>query len=700
MPEAEPTGNTPHKLLTGGTDVMKKLSRELKDGEQSAIVVLERDKRNSRFRGYISFKKGDIIEALYKESGTDGKSDSKSGKDALRRVWKEALDPSATMKIYSVMPKDGELQEMKEIENEQTKEPAGTKRIRKLKEDNEMPGPGDGEWKDEETDATPVVKPGNGSNEASALYLEYEAKIKRLRSLEKSLEDLKGRGFDDDYTKLLDMVKDPERISELELGIGLLKRKIESGATPVVPKYVPAPTVRRQTSDYEDMYSAIFGSTKAVTQEGRCRNCGAKLSGRVCDICGHSALLEWPGSTGLNQSMQFSNFVVGSGNKFAHAACISMTNAATDHYNPLYIHSATGLGKTHLLNAIGNQALAEKRNSSVLYLGTDKFIEEVGGLGSVTADTYAASLKKLDLLLLDDVQFLSGKDVPQELLLNVINSMLRDGKNVVVAGDRHVKDIKGIERQLASRLEAGLTVDMHPPDMETRMKILEMKVKEEKYEMPPSVVKYIAETVENNIRELTGSLNRVVAYSTLMKIPPTIESAKRILRTNQPEPKKDGGGGFELRPGHGYIIEEDRADLCHRLLQDKLQEDWTVLDVTRVNPTRLRMKYPGLEKARVVWLTDRESDREITLQPSLEKIEYEIKSFMESASRGSGKAIVNIDDLQYVISNTNFEGTVRLLRRMVDEMSERNSVLIISVGRDTLAKQEIAILERELELIQ
>jgi hypothetical protein len=282
----------------------------------------------------------------------------------------------------------------------------------------------------------------------------------------------------------------------------------------------------------------------------------------------------------------------------------------------------------------------------------------------------------------------------------VVSSLLRDGKNVVVSGDMQPKDIQGLESQLVARLESGLLVDMRPPDMETRTRILEQKIREEKYQMPQTVLKFIAETVDDNIRELTGSLNRIVAYSTLMKIPPTVETAKRILKIAPQEQRKETKARIELRPGHGYLIEEDRASMCHLLVQEKLGEDWIALDISRVNPTRLRTKFPGLEKARVVWLTDRESDREVTLQPSLEKIEFEIRGFMESASRENTRAIVNIDDLQYVVSNTNFEGTVRLLRRMVDEMSERNSVLIISVGRETLAKQEIAILERELELIQ
>lgn len=698
--EGEPPTNNSIRSISGGAEAMKNLSREMKEGGRSAIVVLENDGGNSRFRGYISFRDGAIVEALYKESSDDGKTDSKSGREALQRVWREALNPAVKMKIYNLVPKDAKWPEGKESENMSARALTARK-VKKLKsqETDDATLLQARAWKKEGYNVEDLIdKIESDGQDAFRLYMEYDAKIKRLKNLEKSLYDLQGRGFDADYKRLTNIVREPQRISELELGIGLLKRKMESRSTRSSGRHLEQ--LQETRSDYDEVYTVVFGAERVRPADGRCPNCGAKMSGNVCDICGKSMGHEDKGGSGLIGGMNFDNFIVGSSNKFAYAACVSIANASPDQYNPLYIYAATGLGKTHLLNAIGNHLKHERKSAHILYLGADRFSDEVMGAKRESVESYTASLKGLDMLLLDDIQFLAGKEEAQGHLLNVVQSMLRDGKNVVVAGDKQAKDIKAIDSQLITRLESGLQVDMRPPDIETRTKILEMKVKDEKYQMPQSVLKYIAETVEDNIRELTGSLNRVVAYSTLMKIPPTVETAKRILRTNSQEQRKENRGRIELRPGHGYIIEEDRASLCHMLVQEKLQENWTALDITRVNPTRLRTKFPGLEKARVVWLTDRESDKEITLLPSLEKIEYEIKNFMESASRGNGRAIVNVDDIQYVISNTNFEGTVRLLRRMVDEMSERNSVLIISVGKETLAKQEIAILERELELIQ
>lgn len=678
---------------------MKELAREMKDGGQSAIIVLECDGDEGAFRGYISFRNGEIVEALYKENPKDGSWHSKSGREALKRVWKEALNQSAKVKVYS-LGTDGEDNGGSQA-TESMQSGFAQKKMKKLqKEDTEDPAVAQVRaWRDEGYSVDDLIdKFAAGEQTALRTYMEYDAKIKRLKNLENALDGLQGKGFDQDYARLSSIVKDPRKVAELELGVGLLKRKVESRKHSQQPGQLVA--ITQTASDYDDVFSVVFGSDRMRPPDGRCPNCGAKMTLTVCDICGFVIGQETGPGPGLNPSMNFGNFVVGASNKFAYAACVSIANASPDQYNPLYVYSAPGLGKTHLLNAVGNHLRSERKNTSVLYLGTDRFVDELSGSKREKADGYIASLRKLDVLLLDDIQLIAGKEEAQNQLLALVNSMLSEGKNVLVSGDRPPKDVRGLDMQLTSRFESGLMVDMRPPDPDMRMKILEMKVREEKYQMPQTVLKYIAETVDDNIRELTGSLNRVIAYSTLMKLPPTVESAKRILRTNQLEQRKESRGRIELRPGHGYIIEEDRASMCHILVQEKLQENWTALDISRVNPSRLRAKFPGLEKARVVWLTDRESDREITLQPSLEKIEYEIKGFMESASRGSGNAIVNIDDLQYVVSNTNFEGTVRLLRRMVDEMSERNSVLIISVGKETLAKQEIAILERELELIQ
>ncbi len=677
----------------GGTDTMKKLSKELKDDKSSAIVILERSEGQEKVRGYISYKSGAIVEALFKVSGPAGTIDSKQGRDALKMVWHEALNPKSRLRVYRISPKDSTAGDMEGTEMVQ----ATSRKFKKVKSARTVAPAGA-----RVQNAGDISRDENKDAEGNAKVHAEDSADSDKSSGSSDLPVTDASVVPTEFSVDRIMTQDGNQVSE---GSGTSERADVRfrGRTQAKEKTRGGnqkdarQSEQRPANDYDEVYGLVFGWQKG--QDAPCPACGSKMTGRTCAFCGHTSTGQDVRSMGLNPSMLFSNYVVGPGNKFSYAASLSISEEHGDNYNPLYIFAPSGLGKTHLLNAIGNMFLSQRPDAKVLYIGAERFCEEVHESSSAgRKDTMLRKFRNLDLLLFDDAQFLSGKDDAQEEFFGVINTMLKKDMRVVCAGDRAPKEIRSLDSQISTRLESGLMVDIRPPDLETRTKILDMRIREENYTIPRDVVRFIAETFEDNVRELTGALNRVVAYSALMKLQPTVDMAKRMLRSAGQE-KKDGSQRFELKPGHGYLIEEDRPDLCHLLLQDKITEKWAALDITRVNPSRLRGKYPGLEKARVVWLTDRVSEKEATLEPSLEKIEYEIKGFIENNCRGGVRVIVNIDDLQYVISNTNFEGTVRLLRRMLDEMSERNSLLIVSVGKDTLGKQEIAILEREMELL-
>ncbi len=683
--------------IQGGADTMKKLSKEIKDGKSSAVVILERSTGPEKVHGYISYKSGAIVEALFKVSGPDGTLDSKQGRDALKKVWHEALDPKSRLRVYRISPKDSAAGGVEGTEMNQT----SSRKFKKVRA-AQVPAPGTASVKDSSNAVKEELKDsaddgsavGQAGSEEAAMKVtdaaEHDSVIETsVIAPEFSGTRTPGHVSDADGEK----PEAPESMEPQFSSRTQQKERARGGNQNDAKQHAG-----QSVSDYDEVYGLIFGWQKG--QEMPCPDCGSKMTGRTCDACGHTLTGPDVRSIGLNPSMLFSNYVVGPGNKFSYAASVSISEQRDDNYNPLYIFAPAGFGKTHLLNAIGNMFISQRPEARVMYVGAERFCEEVHE--SSTAGRREALLRRfrgLDLLLFDDAQFLSGKDDAQEEFFSIINAMLKKNMRVVCAGDRTPKEIGSLDSQISTRLESGLMVDIRPPDLETRVKILDMKIREENYVIPRDVVRFIAETFEDNVRELTGALNRVVAYSALMKLQPTVDMVKRMLRGTGQEQKKEGEQRFELKPGHGYLIEEDRPDLCHLLLQEKIAEKWAALDITRVNPSRLRGKYPGLEKARVIWLTDRISEKEATLEPSLEKIEYEIKGFIDNNCRGGGRVVVNIDDLQYVISNTNFEGTVRLLRRMLDEMSERNSLLIVSVGKDTLGKQEIAILEREMELL-
>lgn len=686
------------RTTQGGTDTMKKLSTEFREGRSSAVIILERSDGEENVHGYISYKSGSVVEALFKVSGPGGTLDSKQGRDALKSVWHEALNPKSRLRVYRTSPRDSAT-EVEGTEMSQTPSRKFKKvRSQRVPEHGEATpvieerSSGAGEQKDEDAEERAGGHAGTdggartiGESEEHASVIEtsvISTEFSGPRSADREKRAAEGKSI-----ARPEGTEPPIRDSAVqEVRAGSRNQK---EAAPHAP---PA------ASDYDEVYGLIFGWQKG--QEALCSACGSKLSGSTCGACGRTAAGRDARSMGLNPSMLFSNYVVGPGNKFSYAASVSISEEHEDNYNPLYIYAPAGFGKTHLLNAIGNMFLSHNPDDSVLYIGAERFCEEVHeSATSGKRDALSRRFRRLDMLLFDDVQFLSGKEDAQEEFFGIINGMLKKGMRVVCAGDRTPKEVRSLDSQISTRLESGLMVDIRPPDLETRVKILEMRVKDENYAMPRDVLRFIAETFEDNVRELTGALNRVAAYASLMKIQPSVDMARRMLRGAGQEQKKGDGLRMELKPGHGYLIEEDRPDLCHLLLQEKIAEKWAALDITRVNPSRLRGKYPGLEKARVVWLTDRISEKEATLEPSLEKIEYEIRGFMENNCRGGGRVIVNIDDLQYVISNTNFEGTVRLLRRILDEMSERNSLLIVSLGKETVGKQEIAILEREMELI-
>ena len=667
------------RTVSGGADSMKTLSDELKKGRHSAVIILERSEGREKIRGYISFKNGSVSEALYKKSLPEGTVEAKQGREALKNVWHEALNKMSKLRVYYIPGQEAGPAVEPSV-------PEHTERQKKFKK-----------LKDRAADRT-VVSPkesiargaGTIGREASGNEGETTYSWSGTEAADAG-EDVSGAIRQKPDKRIDGAITSSMKVEQIGKGPAEDDRrraKKQSGS---------GGNYSEVQGDYDGVYSLVFGAEKTVNGSSLCPSCNGRMSGGICSSCGYSSRNAV--HSGLNPSMQFSNYVVGPGNKFPYAASLSIASGEEENYNPLYVYSASGLGKTHLLNAIGNRFVSQNRGAHVFYTGAERFCDEVAeSRRSGGRDSAVKRYSNLDLFLLDDIQFLAGKEEAQAEFLAVMSSMLKEGKHVVCASDRLPKEIKGLDGQIASRLESGLIVDIRRPDFEMRERILDMKIKQENYSVPAAVVKFIAESFEENIRELTGALNRIVAYSVLMKLPPSVEIAKRIVHGSQ-EQKKENREHVELKSGHGYLIEEDRPDLCHLLVQEKLSENWAALDITRMNPSRLRNKYPGLANARVVWLTDRESEKETTLVPSLEKIEYEIKSFLEEYSRAGVQVIVNIDDLQYVISNTNFEGTVRLIRRMMDEMSERNSLLLVSVGRETLGRQELAILEREMDAI-
>lgn len=241
----------------------------------------------------------------------------------------------------------------------------------------------------------------------------------------------------------------------------------------------------------------------------------------------------------LNPKYTFDSFVIGSSNRFAHAAANAVAKNPGRSYNPLFIYGGVGLGKTHLMHAIGNEISNQAPTTRILYITSEKFTNElIAAIRNDRNEEFRARYRNVDVLMVDDIQFISNKEGTQEEFFHTFNALYDAQKQIVISSDKQPKELPTLEERLRSRFEWGLIADIQPPDHETRVAILQKKAILENLEISESVLHYIASKVESNIRELEGTLTRVIAYSDLTGQPITIESASEALKDFFPRTKK------------------------------------------------------------------------------------------------------------------------------------------------------------------
>jgi chromosomal replication initiator protein len=233
----------------------------------------------------------------------------------------------------------------------------------------------------------------------------------------------------------------------------------------------------------------------------------------------------------LNPRNTFENFVVGSNNQMAHAASLAVAQAPAQAYNPLFIYGDTGLGKTHLMHAIGHCILRNNPDARVAYLSTEKFTNEfIQGLQENSLTKFRQRYRHVDVLLLDDVQFLAGKERIQEEFFHTFNDLFESSKQIVLSSDRRASEIQKLESRLVSRFEWGLPADIQPPDFETRLAILRTKAANIKFDLAAPVANFIAQHISKNIRRLEGALIKVASYSTLTSKPLDLATVEMLLQ--------------------------------------------------------------------------------------------------------------------------------------------------------------------------
>lgn len=236
-------------------------------------------------------------------------------------------------------------------------------------------------------------------------------------------------------------------------------------------------------------------------------------------------------SFSLNPKYTFDTFVIGAGNRFAHAASLAVAEAPAKAYNPLFLYGGVGLGKTHLMHAIGHYVLEHNPQMRVLYISSEKFTNEfINSVRDNRGEVFRNKYRTIDVLLIDDIQFLAGKEGTQEEFFHTFNALHEERKQIIISSDRPPKEIPTLEDRLRSRFEWGLITDIQPPDLETRIAILRKKAKAENLEIPNEAMVYIANQIDTNIRELEGALIRVVAYSSLINEDITVHLAAEALK--------------------------------------------------------------------------------------------------------------------------------------------------------------------------
>jgi chromosomal replication initiator protein len=256
------------------------------------------------------------------------------------------------------------------------------------------------------------------------------------------------------------------------------------------------------------------------------------LSPRITPVAASAqSRFDWDGAAQLNPRYTFDAFVIGSGNQFAHAACQAVAERPSKAYNPLFLYGGVGMGKTHLMQAIGHEVRHRQPQAAICYVSSEKFTNEmINSLRYDKMTSFRDKFRNVDVLLIDDIQFLAQKERTQEEFFHTFNALHESMKQIVIASDRPPKELAEVEDRLRSRFEWGLIADIQPPDLETKVAILQKKSEQEKVTLPTDVALYIASNIRSNVRELEGALIRLVAHSSLIGAEITLAYTQQVLK--------------------------------------------------------------------------------------------------------------------------------------------------------------------------
>ena len=293
----------------------------------------------------------------------------------------------------------------------------------------------------------------------------------------------------------------------------------------------PAAPRTREDGGFAPLSSHSPNAPQALSQNATPSSLGNHRAAPPQMPSAEQARFDWNTAAQLNSRYLFENFVIGSGNQFAHAASQAVAERPSKAYNPLFLYGGVGMGKTHLMHAIGHEVKRRNPHSSIMYVSGEKFTNEM--INSVRYDKmtgFRDRFRTVDVLLIDDIQFLAGKERTQEEFFHTFNALHESMKQIVIASDRPPKELAGFEDRLRSRFEWGLIADIQPPDLETKVAILQKKAESEQTTLPTDVAMFVASNVRTNVRELEGALIRLIAWCSMHVVDITLATAQQCLK--------------------------------------------------------------------------------------------------------------------------------------------------------------------------
>jgi chromosomal replication initiator protein DnaA len=711
------------RTAKGGPDSLKAILADLKQYSFSGYLKVRLEKDIMSSIGYVVVEHGTPAMAIYEFEKSKPRELKRiyTGERSLRFILEDSQDRASVIEIHSRVAKEEFERRFPDATIGQgkpaTKEPVSGARERGVSpaededEEEEQADPSKeriDEWRRKGFVVDPLVEAlEQGQEDFDKAAEEFEKDLQKLTQFEMILNNFPVVGHEQEIAEIRSKLNDPSRVAEIESDIEFLQEKVRrriqkrKAEEESIKEEMEKKKREEKAGDVYDLILRYQAEPDAdVAEKGEtCPRCGGPLDDKgACDRCSAEETTIPPYAKTLAKEMTFEHFVVGPGSKFPYTVAAAVAAGSGSQYNPLLILGGSGLGKTHLLSAIGIKLSEIIPDAKLLYLPSDRVVEafdrakkDVALMRKIRDD-----LRGADLVLVDDMQFLAASQTTQDELVKIIDYLVDEDKQVVLASDRLPAQVPGLSDRFIARIQKGLTVDLQPPDMDTRVKILKIKSAEKKLKLGDDLISYIAERVTANVRELESTLNKIVAFSSIMKMEIDLNLVSDILKPLTPvqETRKEIMKEVKVYAGHCYLIEEEKPMYSNVLLARKMMEDdFRGLVITRMNPKRIRDEFE--DQPEILWLTDKDSSKEKTIPPSLEMIIHTIQRFMEDDKPG----MVVVDGIQYLISSTNFDAVLRFLRTLIDEMSESKCILALSLSPETLLPQEVSILEREMEAL-